>query len=109
MNKKEKTASIVALVYIGLLLISLILLFTDILVKFMTPVILVIIFFVILILGYVVVAILRINAYRYICPECKLEHKLDFFEYMFAHRNLNQRKIICPNCKKSSYMDRISK
>lgn len=109
MTKKEKIASIAAIIYLCLLFVSLILLFTDILVKFMTPVILVIAFFAILILGYVVVAILRINAYIYICPECNEEHKLDFFEYMFAHRNLNQRKIICKKCKKSSYMDRIAK
>lgn len=106
MNKKELPLFIATLSYLILLVLCLLMLFICIPLEVKGIEYLIIIFMAVLILGYLVVALIRMNTFVYECPHCKIMNKMNFFEVIFSKRGNNQRKLKCKNCHHTEYMER---
>lgn len=106
MNKRELPLIIVTLSYFIILVLCLLMLFICIPLKVNGVEYLVIIFMSVLIIGYLVIALIRMNTYVYVCPHCKTSNKMNFIEALFAKRGNNERKLKCKKCSKKDYMER---
>ena len=106
MNKKELPLVIATLSYLILLAMCLLMLFICIPLKVTGIEYLIIIFMAVLIIGYLVVAVIRMNTYVYQCSHCKSFNKMNFIEVLFSKRGNNERKLKCKTCKRTNYMGR---
>lgn len=109
MNKKELPLFIATLVYFILLALCLLMLFICIPLEVQGVEYLVIIFMAVLILGYLTIALIRMNTFVYECPHCKAKNKMNYFEVLTARRGNNERKLKCKVCKRTEYMERYLK
>lgn len=106
MNKKELPLFIATLSYLILLVLCLLMLFICIPLKVAGVEYLVIIFMAVLIIGYLVVALIRMNTFVYECSHCKEKNKMNYLEVLFSKRGNNTRKLKCKNCGRIEYMER---
>lgn len=106
MNKKELPLFIATLSYLVLLVLCLLMLFICIPLKVTGVEYLVIIFMAVLIIGYLIVALIRMNTFLYECPHCKTKNKMNYLEVLFSRRGNNERKLKCKVCKRTEYMER---
>ena len=106
MNKKELPLFIATLVYLILLTLCLLMLFICIPLKVNGVEILVVIFMAVLIFGYLIIGLIRMNTFVYLCPHCQTNNKMNFIEVLFAKRGNNERKLKCKNCNRLEYMER---
>ena len=106
MNKKELPLFIATLTYFILLALCLLMLFICIPLKVNGIEYLIITFMLVLIIGYLVVAVIRMNTFVYECPHCKNNNKMNYFEVLISKRGNNERKLKCKNCKRVEYMER---
>lgn len=106
MNKKELPLFIATLFYFLLLVLCLLMLFICIPLKVSGVEYLVIIFMAILIIGYLIVALIRMNTFVYECPHCKTKNKMNYLQVLFSKRGNNERKLKCKSCGRTEYMER---
>lgn len=106
MNKKELPLFIATLVYFILLVLCLLMLFICIPLEVQGVEYLVIIFMAVLVIGYLIIALIRMNTFLYECPHCKTKNKMNYFQVLFSKRGNNQRKLKCHNCGRTEYMER---
>lgn len=106
MNKKELPLFIATLSYFILLVLCLLMLLICIPLKVNGIEYLIIAFMTVLIVGYLVVALIRMNTFVYECPHCKTMHKMNFLEVLVSRRGNNERKLKCKNCHRKEYMER---
>ena len=106
MNKKELPLFIATLTYFILLILCLLMLFICIPLKVNGIEILILIFIGVLVVGYLVVAAIRMNTFVYVCPHCKTKNKMNYFEVLISKRGNNERKLKCKSCARLEYMER---
>lgn len=106
MNKKELPLLIASFTYFILLVLCLLMLLICIPLKVNGIEYLIIIFMTVFIVGYLVIAFIRMKTFMYICPHCKTNNKINYFEVIFSKRGNNERKLKCNNCKRIEYMER---
>ncbi len=106
MKKKEKVLVTIIGIYFTLLIAILLMLFICIFTNTDSWLIFVYLFFIVFVVGYLVVTIIRINTYVYICEECHNAKKLSFIEGLFTTRGDNARIAKCPVCQKKQLMKR---
>lgn len=109
MNKKEKNLTIVSSIYLIGLLVLMVLILVFSFTNIINPGIFIIIFLLYLIIGYIIITLMKMNTYSYICPKCKKQHNLSFIQTIFASRGDNSRKLKCTSCNEVSYMERTTK
>ncbi len=109
MNKRELPLFIATLTYLIILVLCLLMLFICIPLKVNGVEYLIITFMAVLIFGYLIVALIRMNTFVYICPHCKNVNKMNFIEVLFSKRGNNERKLKCKSCKRIEYMERTLK
>lgn len=109
MNKKELPLIIATITYLILLVMCLLMLFVCIPLEVTGIEYLIIIFMAVLIIGYLVVAVIRMHTYVYKCPHCESFNRMNFIEVLLSKRGNNERKLKCKTCKRTQYMERYLK
>lgn len=104
--KKQKLIAILSLIHVAFLLVTLTLILIAAILHAEGIEIFFLTFLVVALLGYLVIIILQMKTYKYICPNCKKEVYLNLFTAIFSKTYMNQRKLKCKHCNKVSYMDR---
>lgn len=109
MSKKEKRLVAVSSIYfIGLITIMIASLVLG-LIRVKGFELLILAFILYLIVGYVVIAIMRMNTFIYKCPKCKNAQKMTFTETLFSRRGDNSRILTCRKCNTFQNMERMPK
>jgi hypothetical protein len=109
MTKKEKILAVATLTYFILLVLCLLMLFICIPLQVKGVEIFVLIFMATLIVGYLVLALIKMLTFNYECPHCKATREINYFEVLFSRRGDNCRKLKCKECKNINYMERHAK
>lgn len=106
MKTKELILGIFRLVYFISLVFIMVMLFICIFTNTNAWIAFAYIFIGVLAVGYLILIILNMITFTYVCPDCHKEKKMNFFETMFSKRGNNVRVLKCPNCGEKKIMPR---